>query len=110
MNNRILAILVALGLVLSFAVNASAAESVTMPDLTQKGSLTLTMDVDGEPLDSGNLNLYYVATLVQEGATQYDFRLLPALTAAGGTLDTEDLYNDVQALDLLELAQDVLEG
>ena len=111
MNNRILAILAALSLLFAFTVNASATteDPVAMPDLTQKGSLTFTMDVEGEPLDSGSLNLYYVATVTLMTHKQYDFRLLDALTAAGGVLDTDDLYNDVQARDLLALAQETLE-
>jgi hypothetical protein len=105
-----LVILVALCTILAIAVNASAAEAggVTMPDLTQKGSLTLTMDVDGEPLDSGNLNLYYVATVERISEKAYDFRLLDVLAAGGATLNTEDLYNGAQAQSLLQCAQNVL--
>ena len=40
MKNRILSLLMALGLVFAFAVNASATElPVEMPDLGEKGSL-----------------------------------------------------------------------
>ena len=110
MHNRILAILLALILVVAFAVNASAVEeTVSMPDLSKKGSLTFTMDVDGEPLDSGNLNLYHVATVVQVTDKRYDFRLLEELTAIGATLDTDDLYDSVQAQRLLIHAQDALD-
>jgi hypothetical protein len=111
MYNRILSILVALSLLFVCAVKTSAMaqESATMPDLTQKGSLTFTMDVEGVPLDSGSLNLYYVATVTLMTHKQYDFRLLDALAAAGGRLNTQDLYDDEQAWDLLIVAQDALD-
>jgi hypothetical protein len=111
MHNRILAILVGLSMLFAFAVNASGAEAVeTMPDLTQKGSLTFRMDVDGVPLDGGKLNLYYVATVELVSEKVYDFRLLDALVRGGGTLDTQALYDGVQAQRLLGCAQEVLEG
>lgn len=109
MHNRILSILMALTMLFACAVKTSATgESVVMPDLTQKGSLTFTMDVEGMPLDSGRLNLYYVATVDLMTHKQYDFHLLDALIAAGGSLDTQNLYDDAQAWDLLTVAQDAL--
>ena len=111
MKNRILSLLLALGLVFAFAVNASATElPVEMPDLGEKGSLSFTMDVDGEPLDSGRLNLYYVATVEPVDKKQYDFRLVEALAAAGALLDTGALQNGAQAVQLLEKAMQVLPG
>lgn len=110
MYNRILAVLLALILVVGFAVNVSATEQKvgTMPDLSQDGSLTFLMDVDGEPLEGGSLSLYYVATLTQVTESQYDFRLLDALIADGATLDTGDLYDSEQAQALLVHARKVL--
>lgn len=111
MNNRILAAFVVLGMLFAFTVNAFATEEdvVTMPDLTQKGSLTFTMDVDGVPLNSGNLNLYYVATIDRASEKVYDFKLLDVLVAEGATLDTTDLYDGVQAQRLLECAHNAFE-
>ena len=109
MKNRISIILLALIMILVFTVNASAEEeSAIMPDLTDKGSLTLTMEVDGKLLDSGSLNLYRVAdvSLVEN---RYDFRLLDTLAAVGAVLDTEDLYDGAQAQNLLEKAKETLE-
>lgn len=107
MNNRILAVLAAVVMIFAFAVNAFAAEetSATAPDLSQKGSLSFTMDVGGEPLNSGSLNLYRVATVELMTGIHYDFRLLDTLAAAGATLNTDDLYNGAQAEDLLAHAQ-----
>ena len=106
MYNRILAVLLAVSLFFVLAVNTSAAQ--TIPDLIQTGSLTFTMDVDGEPLDSGNVNLYYVAT-AEYSNEAYSFELLDALIAGGATLDTDDLYDDVQAIRLLSFAQEILD-
>ena len=109
MYNRILAILLALVLVFAFTVNASASDMpVEMPDLSQKGSLEFTMDVDGVPLDSGSLNLYYVATVTQVEEGRYDFQLVDKLTDTGAKLDTNDLYDGVQAEKLLKASKDVL--
>lgn len=111
MKNRILSLLMALGLVFVLAVNASATnEPVVMPDLEKKGSLSFTMDVDGVPLDSGALNLYYVATIAQVGEERYDFQLTEELAAAGAALDTEDLYDGIQAKKMLEVSGRVLPG
>lgn len=109
MKNRILSLLMALGLVFALAVNASASDiPVVMPDLDRKGSLSFTMDVDGVPLDTGLLNLYYVATVVQMEGDRYDFRLVDELADDGAKLDTKDLYDDVQAEKLLEASKRVL--
>lgn len=109
MYNRILAMLLALVLVFAVAVNASASDMpVEMPDLSKKGSLEFTMDVDGVPLDSGFLNLYYVATVTQVEEDRYDFRLVKELADAGAKLDTKDLYDGVQAEKLLEASKGVL--
>ena len=108
MHNRILAILVGLSMLFAFAVNASGAEAAApMPDLTQKGSLTFRLDVDGVPLDSGKLKLYYVATVELVSEKVYDFRLLDTLAQGGATLDTQALYDGVQAERLLGCAQAV---
>ena len=111
MRKRILTILLALILVTTFAVDAFAAEEGTMimPDLSQKGSLTLIMYAGGKPLNSGKLNLYQVATVTKVTDQQYDFQLLEELAAIGATLNTSDLYNKNQAQELLLYAQDALD-
>ena len=100
MHKRILTILLVLVLVATLAVEtfATEEETVPMPDLSQKGSLTLILNVGGEPLDSGKLNLYHVATVTKVTEQQYDFLLLDELTAAGATLNTNHLYDNIQAL------------
>jgi hypothetical protein len=109
MYNRILAVLLALVLVFAFAVNASASDiPMEIPDLDRKGSLTFTMDVDGVPLDTGSLNVYYVANIIQVEEDRYDFRLVKELADAGAKLDTRDLYDGVQAEKLLEASKRVL--
>lgn len=109
MKNRILSLLLALGLVFALAVHASAADvPVEMPDLTKKGSLEFTMDVDGVPLNTGFLNMYYVAGIFLVEDDRYDFRLVQTLADAGAKLDTKDLYDGVQAKNLLKVADRVL--
>ena len=109
MYNRILAVLLALAMVFAFAVNVSASDMpVEMPDLSLKGSLEFTMDVDGVPLDTGSLNLYYVANIIQVEEDRYDFQLVRELADAGAKLDTNDLYDGVQAEKLLESSKAVL--
>ncbi len=105
MKKRILTLLLAVGLVFSLAVSAFADD---VPDLTQKGSINFKMDVDGVALDSGKLNMYYVATLKNMGGIQYDFSLLDELKAAGATLDSDKLYDDVQAENLLLISKSAL--
>lgn len=105
MKKRMLSLLLALFLVFALAVNASALE---MPDLDQKGSLEFAMDVDGVPLDTGSLNVYYVANIIRMEGNRYDFRLVKELADAGAMLDTKDLYNGVQAEKLLEVSKRVL--
>ena len=108
MKNRILSLLLALGLVFALAVHASAADvPVEMPDLTKKGSLEFTMDVDGVPLNTGFLNMYYVAGIFLVEDDRYDFRLVQTLADAGAKLDTKDLYHGVQAKNLLKVADRV---
>ncbi|MBR5446887.1 MAG: LPXTG cell wall anchor domain-containing protein [Clostridia bacterium] len=109
MNNRILAVFLTLIMILMFAVNASAVEDSAMPDLTGKGSLTLIMELDGVPLDSGRLNLYRVADIIPVSDGAYGFSLVDDLVLAGATLDTDDLYDDAQAKELLEKSQLMLE-
>ena len=111
MKNRILSLATALVLLFAMVISASAAladEPVTMPDLTKEGSLRLTMDVAGEPLTDGYLNVYRVADVVLVSDHVYDFRLLDTLASAGATLDTQDLYDGAQSEALLEIAQEVL--
>lgn len=110
MCKRILAILTAVILVSCLAVNAFADAEAEgdFPDLTQKGSLTLIMTVDGEPLDSGSLSIYYVANIVKVSENKYDFQLLDELKSAGAALDTELLFEAFQADILLDFAKEAL--
>ena len=105
MLKRILSLLIALGLMFSFAVKAFAAD---IPDLTQmKGSLVFTMDVDGVPLNSGSLNAYQVAEVIS-GTEGFEYRLVQELADAGAVLDTADLHSSAQAESLLEVSRRVL--
>lgn len=73
MKNRILSALLALVLMSALIVHASAAHPV--PDLSQNGSLTFVMDLDGTALDNGNLNLYKVGEIAEDDGN-YFFQLM----------------------------------
>lgn len=106
MKNRILSLLLALVLVFALAVNASAAETTAtneMPDLNEKGSLTITMDYDGQPLNSGKLNVYWVGSIVKVEENTYDFRLFEGLER--DRLSQEEIYDPLVASQLLTLAK-----
>lgn len=73
MKNRILSFLLVLVLLSALAVNASAAHPV--PDLSQNGSLTFQMELDGVALDNGSLNLYKVGEITDDDGN-YFFQLI----------------------------------
>ena len=105
MHKRIFTVLLAFVLIFAFVVNTSANElPAEVPDLSLKGSLKFNMDVEGVPLNSGSLNMYYVASLVCVGGPNYDFKLVDELEEAGAQLDSENLYDGDQAENLLEVA------
>lgn len=102
MKNRIVSILLALAMLFVIAVNASATNA--MPDLDKKGSLTFTMELGGQPLTSGKLNLYQVGTIEELSEDEYGFRLFAAV---GRTAVTQDeLYDPVVAEEILTSAKD----
>ena len=73
MKNRILSALLALILMSALIVHASAVHPV--PDLSQNGSLTFAMELDGTALDNGNLNLYKVGEIAEDDGN-YFFQLM----------------------------------
>ena len=102
MKNRIVSILLAVALLFALAVNASAENSG--PDLTQRGSLTFTMELGGEPLTKGNLNLYHVASIEMNEEYIYEFRLIDVL--ADDELSLENVNDPILADELLRRAKD----
>lgn len=94
---RIWFILMTVIVLLPFTVNVSASEGI--PDLTQKGSLSLDIKYNGELLDSGAVNLCYVASLEKADSETYEFKLIEALQ--NPLLDMEDLTNPALAESLL---------
>ena len=94
---RIWFILITVIVLLAFTVNVSA--SVGIPDLTQKGNLSLDIKYNGELLNSGAVNLCYVASLEKADSETYEFKLIEALQ--NPLLDMEDLTNPELAESLL---------
>ena len=60
-----------------------------IPDVNQPGSLTLTMNWDGEPLDTGSITAYHVGEIVKKNG-DYTFALLPQLEDSNVVLELED--------------------
>ena len=79
--------LLSLALLLGLAVSSYAAQ---IPDTSRNASLTLEMDWEGKPLDSGSLTLYRVGDIALDNGNAA-FVLIPALADSGVSLnDLED--------------------
>lgn len=97
MKNRILSMLMALVLVFALAVNASATSE--MPQLHEKGSLTIVMHYNGTPLNSGKLNALRVGAVEELSGGSYDFRIFAPLGRERVT--QHELYSPQVAEELL---------
>lgn len=97
---RNIALLIAVLVVCSLSVTAIAHE---MPDLTQNGTITFTLDWNGEPLDSGSLTLCKVADIVVDDG-DVSFVLIDALQ--GYDIDLEDLDDADLAAELARIGQE----
>lgn len=98
MKKHLISALLALLLLLCLPLSAAAAHPV--PDLTRKGSITITMKYKGKPVSGGSLNLYKVGD-VHEDDGNYSFVLVKGLEA----LD----YSDIQSPDLAKSAAKAVE-
>lgn len=104
MYRRIILIIASVLLLCTITVNAFAS-SATL-DLSEKGSLTIYMDMDGKKLDGGYLSLYRVGdiTKTEDG---YNIQLVEPLQCTDAELtDPED---PMAAAELLDAAKSVLE-
>lgn len=97
MKNKILSFLLVLSLLSMAAVNASAAHPA--PDLTDNGSLTFLMELDGVPLDDGKLNLYKVGEITDEDGNFF-FRLID-----GRKIFLSEEIDQILAEEMLTLAK-----
>lgn len=95
---RITVLTLLLALVLGLACTGFAAE---VPDMDRPASLTLIMEADGKPLDSGKLTLFRVGEIAQAEGNFY-FTLIPELADSGISL--ENLEQTDLAETLAELA------
>lgn len=101
MKNRILSFLSALILLNTLTVTAFASHPV--PDLSQNGSITFYMDLDDQPLNGGNLNLYKVGDIAVEDG-DYSFCLIDELQGSNVVLN--DVSDPLLAEALLNIAKD----
>ena len=97
MKKQLFSAMAALLLLLCLPLSASAHP---VPDLTRKGSITVTMKYKGEPVSGGSLNLYKVGD-VHEDDGNYSFVPVKGLDA----LD----YSDIQSPDLAKAAAKAVE-
>lgn len=98
MKKHLISALLALLLLLCLPLSAAAAHPV--PDLTRKGSITITMKYKGKPVSGGTLALYRVGD-VHEDDRNYSFVPVKGLEA----LD----YSDIQSPDLAKAAAKAVE-
>ena len=98
MRNHLLSALLALLMMLCLPLSAAAAHPV--PDLTRKGSITITMKYKGTPVSGGSLNLYKVGD-VHEDDGNYCFVPVKGLEA----LD----YTNIQSPELAKAAAKAVE-
>ena len=105
MKNRILSFLMALVFMVTLAVNASA--TTDMPDLNGKGSLTLTMNYNGQPLNSGKVNILALGEVQEFSENKYAFKLFASLGKS--TLTQKELYDVEVAKSLLNSAKKLYE-
>lgn len=95
MKKRIFAALMALLLVGSLTVAAHE-----VPDLTRNGTITFSMDWNGEPLEGGSLTMYRVGDIAEDDGN-YNFACVPGIEA----VSLEDLNDPALAETLAEAAQ-----
>lgn len=100
MVKRIVSMLIMLLLIGCLTLTAFATHPV--PDLSQNGSITFVMDLDGELLDGGKLNLYKIGDIAEDDGN-YSFALIDALD--GSDLTLEDVSNPILAEELLTIAK-----
>lgn len=75
----------------------------SVPDTTRTGSLTITMNWDGAPLEGGSLTLRRVGQIAENDGN-YDFELIPQLQGSG--LSLADLQDPELARKLAVLADE----
>ena len=100
MKKRILFLLLTVVLLCGLSIPVHAAHPV--PDLSQNGSLTFSVELDGTQLDGGALNLYRVGD-IRENDGNYNFRLIEALQSRD--LLPEEVSDPALAQDLLTRAK-----
>ena len=82
-RKRIAAVLLAAVLVLAMPMRAQAHD---VPDLSRKGSVTVTVRMGETPVSGGSLTLYRVGDIAEDDGN-YSFALTEAFLASGVSLD-----------------------
>lgn len=100
MKNRIFSLLICLLLLCSMGMPAYAHE---VPDMDEKGTITLYVDWAGEPIDGGSLSLYRVGDIAENDGN-FSFEPIAELEGYGLSLDKVD--DPALARKLAQLAKD----
>ena len=100
-RKRIAAVLLAAVLVLALPMRAQAHD---VPDLSRKGSVTVTVRMGEAPVSGGSLTLYRVGDIAEDDGN-YSFALTEAFAASGVSLD--DLSAPELAETLAEYAENM---
>lgn len=77
-------------------------ERIEVPDLSQNGTITFTMDWNAVPLDNGSLSIYKIGDIVENNGN-YQFELIDKLKSNGLSLD--NLEDRELAKELAKLAK-----
>ena len=94
-------------LVLSVTGLAASAAGSEMPDLSRKGSLSITFTCDGQPISDGNkVGIFKVADAVFDDSQGYKFVWNGEFAAAGAMPENLDAVNGELADKLVNIAKD----
>jgi len=83
MKKRVISFVLVSLLLISLSMNAAAHE---IPDLEKKGSITLTICYEKEPVNGGSLTLYRVGDIVEDNG-DYVFELIETLDPAQSVIE-----------------------
>ena len=90
-----------LACIVLFCATAMTAYAQEVPDLTQRGSIEITMKKDDAVISGGSLTLYRIGE-IQEEDGDYSFRLIGNFLQSG--LSLEDIQSPELAVNLAEYA------
>lgn len=100
MTRRVFSLFLALMLLGSLVISVSA---VSLPDLTQNGTITFNVRYDGKPVSGGSLTIYRVGDIVEDDG-DYVFRLTSVID------DKQSIVEDPQDLALAKKVAEIAQA